>query len=116
MPIRKPSSTPEYVTIIDNKGKRKISAFAYVVRGIKDELVYVTTDGLAYTRDSLTLKRYGFLLTELEKLPNILSQPDLVIWDPVDDPGETLIYYKRIFVSALQLNGLVGYSKSPARN
>ncbi|MFN8444332.1 MAG: hypothetical protein U0175_26350 [Caldilineaceae bacterium] len=92
----------DYVTIVDNKGRSKTQRVEYTVEDVLGEKIYVTFDGLAYAQDSLTLKRQQFLIDELHRLSSILRKPDLVIWDPVDAPGETLIYYKRTHISALQ--------------
>ena len=64
--------------------------------------MYVTTDGLTYTQDSLTFKDQTYLIVELDQLSEIITEPDLVIWDPVEQRNETLIYYKRLFVTQLQ--------------
>jgi hypothetical protein len=42
------------------------------------------------------------LIAELKRLPEVLVHPEIVIWDPVDQPGETLIYYKNLYFSQLQ--------------
>ena len=93
-----PSSSEQYITIVDNRGREKVQAVEYIVWDVNQEKVFVTADALAYTRDSLTLKRQTYLVPEVDNLSSMLSQPDIVIWDPVDDPGETLIYYKRIYI------------------
>lgn len=105
--MNQPPPTEEYITIIDNKGQEKIQRVEYVVHDVRGEKVYVTTDGLTYTEDSLTRKRQYYLVKRLDKIPDILSKPDIVIWDPADVPSETLIYYKRLYVAELRRNRLV---------
>lgn len=102
-----PLPSEQYITIIDNRGRERIQSVEYIVHDIAQEKIYVTFEGLAYTRDSLTLKGQIYMLSVLERLPEILQEPDIVIWDPVDDPDETLIYYKYLFVSDLFENKLV---------
>ena len=100
--VSKLSSLEQYITILDNKGREKVQFVEYVIEDVRGERVYVTTDGLAYTQDSLTFKDQTYLIVELDQLPEIIADPDLVIWDPVDQHSETLIYYKRLFVTQLQ--------------
>lgn len=91
-----PSPSEQYITIIDNRGREQIQSVEYIVTDVKQEGVYVTIEGLTYTRDSLTFKEQTYLLPYIDDLTQILQEPDIVIWDPVDDLDETLIYYKRI--------------------
>lgn len=93
-----PSPSEQYITIIDNRGREKIQSVEYIVTDVKQERIFVTVDGLTYTRDSLAFKEQTHLLAQVDRLPTILEQPDIVIWDPVDDPLETLIYYKRTYI------------------
>jgi hypothetical protein len=107
MTVREPLPSEEYVTIIDNKGREKVQRVEYVVRDVRGEDVYVTADGLAYTRDSLEAKEQNYLIEELDRLAGILVQPDIVIWDPVEMPGDTLIYYKRLYTTVLRRRKLL---------
>ena len=100
--MSKLSSSEQYITIIDNKGREKVQFVEYVIEDVRGERVYVTTDGLTYTQDSLTFKDQTYLIVELDQLSEIITEPDLVIWDPVEQRNETLIYYKRLFVTQLQ--------------
>lgn len=100
--MQRPSSSEQYITIVDNQGREKVQFVEYLVEDVRGEKVYVTSDGLAYTDDSLTFKLQEYLVAELKRLPEIFVQPDIVIWDPVDPPGETLIYYKNLYISQLQ--------------
>lgn len=105
--MRRPTPAEQYITIIDNRGREKIQAVEYIVQDVRGEEIYVTSDGLAYARDSLEFKQQYQVLAELEKLPNVLENPDLVIWDPVDSPKETLIYYKQLYITRLQEHKVV---------
>lgn len=97
--MRQPASSEQYVTIVDNNGRQKVQRVEYIVRDVRGEDVFVTTDGLVYTRDSLRIKQQQAVLAELDELPAVLMVPELVIWDPVDIPGETLIYYKQLYIA-----------------
>jgi len=105
--MNQPPPAEEYVTIVDNKGREKVQRVEFVVRDVRGEKVYVTTDGLAYTENSLTRKRQYYLVERLDRVPDILSKPDIVIWDPAEAPGDTLIYYKRLYVANLHRHRLV---------
>jgi hypothetical protein len=106
MTMRKPWPAEEYVTIIDNKGRERVQRVEYIVRDVRGEEVYVTADGLAYAEDSLEIKEQNYLGEYLGKLSNILAHPDLVIWDPAEAPGDTLIYYKRLYIAVLRRHKL----------
>lgn len=105
--MREPLLSEEYITIIDNKGRERVQRVEYVVLDVREEKVYVTTDGLAYAEDSLTAKEQNYLIEKLGRLSDILAHPDIVIWDPVEAPGDTLIYYKRLYIAALRRRKLV---------
>ncbi len=107
MTVREPLPSEEYVTIVDNKGRERVQRVEYVVRDVRGDEVYVTADGLAYTGDSLEAKEQNYLIEELNRLAAILAHPDIVIWDPVEMPGDTLIYYKRVYIAALRRRKLV---------
>ena len=107
MTVREPLPSEEYVTIIDNKGRERAQRVEYVVRDVRGDEVYVTADGLAYTEDSLEAKEQNYLIEELNRLAGILTHPDIVIWDPVEMPGDTLIYYKQLYIAALRQRKLV---------
>ncbi len=86
-----------FITVVDNAGRERHQRVEYLVTDVRDEEVYVTSDGLQYVRDSLQAKsRQRFLLDELNRIPNVISNPDIVIWDPMAS-DDTLIYYKRIY-------------------
>lgn len=94
------SASDEYIIVIDNAGRRKRQKVEYIVLDVRREKVYVTAEGLKYTRDSLRAKgRQRFLLDELERIPNILAHPDIVVWD-YEYPDDTLIYYKRLYIKS----------------
>jgi len=105
--VREPFPSEEYITIVDNKGRERVQRVEYVVLDVRGEKVYVTADGLAYTEDSLKAKDQSYLIEKLSKLPGILAHPDIVIWDPAEPPGDTLIYYKRLYIAALHRRKLV---------
>jgi hypothetical protein len=89
--VRRLSSSEQYVTIVDNNGREKVQFVEYIVEDVRGERVYVTRDGLVYAEASLTFKLQEYLIAEFKRLPEVLVDPDIVIWDPVDQPGETLI-------------------------
>jgi len=60
--MRRPQPAEEYVTIVDNKGRERIQRVEYAVTDVRGETVYVTADGLAYARDSLTRKAHYYLV------------------------------------------------------
>jgi hypothetical protein len=105
--VREPSPSEEYITVIDNKGRERVQRVEYVVLEVRGEKVYVTADGLAYAEDSLVAKGQNYLIEKLGRLSGILAHPDIVIWDPVEAPGDTLIYYKRLYIAALRRHKLV---------
>jgi hypothetical protein len=105
--VSQASSSEQFITIIDNKGREKVQFVEYFVEDVRGEKVYVTTDGLIYAKDSLAFKMQDYLIATLQQLSEILAQPDIVIWDPVDPPGDTLIYYKRLDITELQERKLV---------
>jgi len=62
---------------------------------------------LNYTEDSLYFKEQDYLIAVLDQLTNILEHPDLVIWDPLERPNDTLIYYKQLYIASLRKRKLV---------
>jgi len=105
--VRQPFPSEEYITIVDNKGREKVQRIEFVVRDVRGEDVYVTADGLTYTEDSLEAKDQSYLIEKLSSLSGILTQPDIVIWDPAEAPGDTLIYYKRLYIAAFRRHKVV---------
>ena len=105
--MREPFPSEEYITIIDNKGRARVQRVEYVVLDVRGEKVYVTVDGLAYAEDSLEAKDQSYLIKKLSKLSGILAHPDIVIWDPAEAPGDTLIYYKQLYIAALRRRKLM---------
>ena len=104
--MEEPSTSEEYVTVVDNKGREKIQRVEYIVHDVQGERVYVTADGLAYAQDSLEAKEFYYLVDELDRIPDILSHPDIVVHDPIS-PEDTLIYYKRIHIKSQQVHQLI---------
>ena len=68
--------------------------------------MYVTADGLAYTEDSLEAKDFQYLVGELDRIPTILSHPDIVVHDHMS-PEDTLNYYKRVRIVSLAVHQLI---------
>jgi len=98
---------PAYVTIVDNAGRKKRQRVEYTVTDVRGETVYVTSGGLRYIHDSLWAKRrQRFLLDELERIPDVISKPDIVIRDPRAS-DDTLVYYKRLYVKSERQHWLV---------
>jgi hypothetical protein len=98
---------PTFITVVDNAGHEKRQRVEYTVTDVRGEAVYITSGGLRYIRDSLWIKgRQRFLLDELDRIPNVISQPDIVIRDP-GASDDTLIYYKRLYVESEHRHWLV---------
>lgn len=96
-----------YVTIVDNAGREKCQHVEYTITDVRGETVYVTSEGLRYIRDSLWAKvRQRFLLGESDRIPDLISKPDIVIWDPMSS-DDTLIYYKQMYVKSERQHWLV---------
>jgi hypothetical protein len=101
-----PSPDEEYITVIDNRGREQVQRVEYVVTDILGELVYITTNGLAYAQDSLTRKSQGYLIDEFKRIPKVLAHPDILV-DDSTSPDDTQIYYKRIYVRKMRVYLLV---------
>jgi len=98
---------PEFVTIVDDAGRKKRQRIEYVVVDVRGETVYVTDGGLQYIRDSLWAKaRQRFLLDELDRIPAVISRPDVAIRDPMAS-DDTLIYYKQLYIESERRHWLV---------
>lgn len=96
-----------FITVVDDAGHEKRQRIEYTVVDVRDETVYITDGGLQYIRDSLWAKRrQRFLLDELDRIPDVLSRPDIVIQDPMAS-NDTLIYYKRLYIEADRRHWLV---------
>ena len=104
--MREPFPSEEYITIVDNKGRERVQRVEYVVLDVRGEKVYVTADGLAYAEDSLEAKDFQYLTRELDRIPTILSHPDIVVHDHMS-PEDTLIYYKRIRIVSQAVHQLI---------
>lgn len=98
---------PTFVTVVDNAGREKRQRVEYIVTDVRGEIVYVTSDSLQYIRDSLWAKgRQRFLLDEIDRLPDVIARPDVVIWDSRAS-DDTLIYYKRLYIESEHQHWLV---------
>jgi hypothetical protein len=98
---------PAFITIVDNAGRERRQRVEYTVVDVHSETVYVTSGGLQYIRDSLWAKgRQRFLLTELDRIPDVISRPDIVIWDS-SASDDTLIYYKQLYIQSEHRRWLV---------
>ena len=104
--MRRPQPAEEYIIIVDNKGRERIQHVEYIVTDVRGETVYVTVDGLTYARDSLARKAHYYLIDQFDRIPDILAQPDIVVYDHTS-PDDTFIYYKRIYVRSMQTSQLV---------
>ena len=104
--MRQPLPSEEYITIIDNQGRQRVQRVEYVALDVRGEKVYITADGLAYAEDSLKAKNFYYLIGEFDRIPTMLSHPDIVIHDHTS-PEDTLIYYKRIYIASLDIHQLV---------
>jgi len=104
--VRSPSPSEEYLTIIDNKGRTRVQHVEYVVLDVRNEQVYVTADGLSYATDSLEAKDFHDFIQELERIPSILANPEIVIRDHTS-PDDTLIYYKHLPITSLAIEQLM---------
>jgi hypothetical protein len=104
--MQRPQSAEEYITVVDNKGRERIQRVEYTVTDVRDEKVYVTVDGLAYARDSLICKGQDHILQVFDCIPAVMVHPEIVIRDH-QSPDDTLIYYKRLYVSAIARHQLV---------
>lgn len=104
--VRRPSPAEEYLIVIDNKGRERVQHVEYIVLDIRNEQVYITADGLVYATDSLTAKDFHDFIEELERIPTILSEPEIVIRDHTS-PDDTLIYYKHLRIASLSINQLM---------
>jgi hypothetical protein len=104
--VRYPQPSEEYITIADNKGRERIQRVEYVVTDVRYERIYVTSDGLVYAQDSLARKGQEHLLEILNRIPDILSHPEIVIQDHLS-PDDTLLYYKHLFIFALNQHQLM---------
>ena len=105
-PVRDPQPDELYITIIDNQGRERIQRVEYIVTDVLHETIYVTADGLAYTQDSLMRKGQDHILELIARIPDILSQPAIVIQDHLS-PDDTLLYYKQVYSSTLAQHQLL---------
>ncbi len=104
--VRKPTPAEEYITILDNKDRERVQHVEYIVRDVRSEQVYITADGLTYATDSLAAKDFHAFIHELERIPTILSTPEIVIRDHTS-PDDTLIYYKHLRIRSLGISQLM---------
>jgi hypothetical protein len=90
----------DFITIVDNHGNEKRQRIEYTISDVQGEIVYVTDGGLRYIQDSLWAKRHQrFLLEELDRLPDVISNADIVVWDSMAD-DDTLLYYKHLYIAS----------------
>ena len=97
----------DYIWVIDNAGRRKQETIVYQCLDMRNEVVYITQEGLQYSRDSLTRKRQYYLLDRLHDLCKDLAHSDIVIWDPSVSEKDTLLYYRRIYLQRYSRNLLI---------
>ena len=97
----------DFITIVDNHRYEKRQRVEYIIVDVQDEIVYITDGGLRYIHDSLWAKRHQrFLLDELDRLPDVISKPDIVIWDSMANE-DTLLYYKHLYIESQAQQWLV---------
>lgn len=97
----------DFITIVDNHGNEKRQRIEYTISDVQGEIVYVTDGGLRYIQDSLWAKRHQrFLLEELDRLPDVISNADIVVWDSMAD-DDTLLYYKHLYIASQEQPWLV---------
>lgn len=90
----------DFITIVDNHGNEKRQRIEYTISDVEGEIVYVTDGGLRYIQDSLWAKRHQrFLLEELDRLPDVISNADIVVWDSMAN-DDTLLYYKHLYIAS----------------
>ncbi len=97
---RIPDPDEGYIAILDNQGREQIQHVEYIVTDVRNESIYVTTDGIIYTQDSLTRKGQEHIFEIIDRIPTILAQPAIVIQDHVS-PDDTLLYYGQVYIPAL---------------
>jgi len=85
------------ILIIDNAGLHKWETVVYTCTDMREEIVYITSEGLQYSRDSLTRKRQYHLIERLGELCKDLAHSDIVIWDPSVTEKDTLLYYRPVY-------------------
>jgi len=96
-----------FITIVDNSGRAKRQRIEYSIADVQGETIYVTDGGLRYIQDSLWAKKHQrFLLDELDRLPDVISQADIVIWDSMAN-DDTLLYYKQLYIESQEQQWLV---------
>lgn len=104
--VRKPTPAEEYITILDNKDRKRVQHVEYIVLDVRSEQVYITADGLTYATDSLAAKDFRTFINELERIPAVLSNPEIVIRDHTS-PDDTLIYYKHLRIVSVGITQLI---------
>src|SRR3990167_8765294 len=92
------SDLPEFITIIDDRGREKQQRVESVVTDVRGEQVLITTDGLYYISDSLHRKGQSHLLEFITRIPSALLHPEIVVWDHTTQ-NDTLLYYKHFYVA-----------------
>lgn len=98
--IRNPQPDEEYITIVDNQGQERVQRVEYIVTDVGDAIIYITADGLLYAQDSLVRKGQEHILDIVDRIPDVLAQPEIVIQDHLS-PDDTLLYYKQVYIPLL---------------
>ena len=76
-----------------------VQTILYGVEDVFGKKVYYTEEADKYIKDSRIRKRgQQYLIKYLHKIPGILRDPSIVILDSEDVSGETLLYYKELFI------------------
>lgn len=103
---RSPRPEEEYITVVDNQGRERVQHVEYIVNDVRNENIYVTTDGIIYTHDSLIRKGQEHIGEIIDQIPVILAQPVIVIQDHVS-PDDTLLYYRQLYIPTLSQHQLM---------
>jgi len=90
---------PEFITVIDDRGREKLQRVESVVLDVRGEQVFITTDGLNYISDSLHRKGESRLLDLITRIPSVLTHPEIVVWDHSAE-DDTLLYYKYFYITS----------------
>lgn len=72
--VRTPLPSEEYLTVIDNRGRQRVQYVEYIALDVRDEQVYVTTDGIIYATDSLAAKDFHDFIDDSSEKTEFFSK------------------------------------------
>jgi len=79
----------------------------YAVEDVLGNKIYFTQEAAQYIEYARGTRRtQKYVLNYLQKIPAILKDPSIVIIDPEDGSGRTVIYYKEIYIREKQKQDL----------